>query len=115
MMRWMRLLLKPPILTTTLILVFVLVLAQHRANLGDQKLAGIKIEPGEKYAIIASLDFQPEAFHMTRLQQTGRLMRVDDKNVYLRDVPTDDLLALANKPWIETISTWDQEQGGAGE
>lgn len=114
-MGWMRLLLKPPILTTSLILLFVLVIAQHRALLADQKLDGFKTEPSEKYAIIASLDFEPESFHMTRLQATGRLMRVDDTSVYLRDVTTENLLALANKPWISAISTWDENQSDANE
>ncbi|MGJ8531891.1 MAG: hypothetical protein ACSHYC_06885 [Alphaproteobacteria bacterium] len=111
----MRLLLKPPILTTSLILLGVLIISQHRASMGDQKLDGLKTEPDGKYAIIASLDFEPESFHMTRLQATGRLMRVDDMNVYLRDVSTDNLKALANKPWISSISPWEEEQGDASE
>ncbi|WP_306260916.1 hypothetical protein [Pararhizobium sp. IMCC21322] len=114
-MGWMRVLLKPPILTTSLILVFVLVIALHRTSQRDLKLDGFQTEPGGKYAIVASLDFQPEAFHMTRLQQTGRLMRVDETNVYLRDVSTGDLLALASKPWISSINSWDPEQGDASE
>ncbi len=114
-MRWLKFWLKPPIMTTSLILVFVLVLSQYRASLADQKLGGFKVEEGQKYAIVASLDFQPESFHITRLQQTGRLMRVDEKDVYLRDVSTGNLRALANKPWIETISAWNPEQGGANE
>lgn len=108
-MSWAKFLLKPPIFTTSLILLCVFVIAQHRASLGDQKLSDFETEPGGKYAIIASLGFEPESFHMTRLQATGRLMRVDNTDVYLRDVPTEDLLALANKPWISSISSWEEE------
>lgn len=54
-------------------------------------------------AIVVTLDFTPEAFHMTRLQQAGRMLGVQDRIVRLADVTPTDALALAREYWIRSV------------
>lgn len=49
------------------------------------------------------LAFPPESFHLTRMQDIGRLTGVRGRSVFLKDVATADLRALARDYWVSEI------------
>jgi hypothetical protein len=49
------------------------------------------------------LRFTPEPFHMTRLQEAGRMLGVQDRTIRLADVPAEQVRGLSREYWIEAI------------
>jgi hypothetical protein len=49
------------------------------------------------------LAFPPESFHLTRIQDIGRLTGVRGRSVFLKDVTSADLRALARNYWVREI------------
>ncbi len=56
-----------------------------------------------------TLTVDPEQFHMVILQEAGRLIRVEKRQAFLKDVPPDMLRSLARRYWISRISAWIPE------
>lgn len=54
-------------------------------------------------ALVVTLNFAPEAFHLTRLQQAGRMLGVQGRTVRLADVSAADARALAREYWIGSV------------
>lgn len=54
-------------------------------------------------SVVVTLDFTPEEFHMTRLQQVGRLLGVDGRSVRLADVTRAAATAIAREYWVQAI------------
>ena len=77
-----------PVVATTLLFAILLGWQAWTTWEGRQKLHLGALPPGtERVDIAVRLDFVPEAFHITRLQAIGRLIRVDGETAYLKDVP----------------------------
>ena len=70
------------------------------------KLAGIGELPARgSYRIV--LDFAPERFHQTRMQERGRLVEVRDRTVYMMDVTPGALRRIAGEYWVAGVTRWD--------
>lgn len=52
------------------------------------------------------MTIDPEQFHMVVLQDAGRLVKVDKRRAYLKQVPRSMIEGLARLYWIERISPW---------
>jgi hypothetical protein len=74
---------------------------------GSKKLkaAGISAQ-SSSVPVILHLRISPEQYHMTRLQSAGRLARVVDRTVYMREVSGAQLTELAREGWVSKIESW---------
>jgi hypothetical protein len=55
---------------------------------------------------ILELNFPPERFHLTRLQNAGRLIEVRNTAVYMMDVRPGAISAIAREYWVRSIKRW---------
>lgn len=94
-----RFLVHPTFLATFVILVVVLLVAGVRANESRQRLVAFDGDAGP-FEIFVSMPFEPEAFHLAKLQGAGRIAGVDGSRVHLRGVKPEQLRQLSWKPWI---------------
>lgn len=70
------------------------------------KLAGLGEIPARgSYRIV--LDFAPERFHQTRMQEMGRLVEVRDRTIYMMDVTPAALRRIAGEYWVDSVVRWD--------
>ena len=53
--------------------------------------------------IAVTLDFVPESFHINYLQQHGAVAGVQDKTIFLVQVPSDEIRQLSQLYWVQTI------------
>lgn len=93
-----------PVVFTAIIVALWLAFSTWSNWSGAEKLreGGLAGDAGP-LAIVVTLDFTPESFHMTRLQQAGRLLGVQDRTIRLADVTRADALALAREFWITSV------------
>ena len=56
------------------------------------------------FEIVAS--FAPEAFHLTRIQDIGRVIEVRGSSIFVMDVKASDARALARNYWIAGVKPW---------
>jgi hypothetical protein len=56
--------------------------------------------------LAVSLDFEPEAFHITRLQAIGRVIEVRGATVYVMDVNTGDMRDFSTAYWVREVRAW---------
>jgi hypothetical protein len=73
-----------------------------RQKLTAEELAG----PGERLHFEIVLRFPPEAFHVTRMQQIGRLIEVHGASVFLMDVRRPAARELARQYWVADVRPW---------
>jgi hypothetical protein len=52
------------------------------------------------------LTFAPESFHVTRLQDLGRVIRVEDRSVFVREMRAADVRAFARNYWVADVRPW---------
>ena len=52
------------------------------------------------------LRFPPEAFHVTRMQQIGRVIEVRGASVFLMDVRRPAARELARQYWVADVRRW---------
>ena len=52
------------------------------------------------------VNFPPEAFHITRMQDIGRVIEVRGLSVFLMDLKGDDARELARNYWISDLKRW---------
>ena len=71
----------------------------------QRKLAAVPTAGAAHYRVI--LDFPPERFHQTRLQEAGRLVEVRDRTVFMMDVPPAALRRIAGEYWVAAVEPWD--------
>jgi hypothetical protein len=102
-----RPLLHRTVLVTALLGAVWLGFAGWSAWSGARKLAaaGLTGETGRLHVEV-TLDFPPEAFHMTYFQALGRLIEVRGRTVYLMDVDAADVRGLARRYWVEAVRPW---------
>jgi hypothetical protein len=96
--------LRKPITFTALLLIGWLSVALWSDVAGARKLqAGGLAGITTPVTVVVTLDFVPEEFHMTRLQQAGRLLGVDGRTVRLADVTPAAVTELAREYWVNAI------------
>lgn len=96
-----------PVFATILLALGILLFEGWSWQRGRAQLAGIPRPPaGHTLAIEVDLPFTPEAFNIQRLQQAGRLVRLEGRRAWLEAVPENQLVALARLYWIAHIRVW---------
>jgi hypothetical protein len=55
---------------------------------------------------VVHLKFPPERFHMTRMQESGRLIEVRNADVYMMDVSPNAITGIAREYWVQAIDRW---------
>jgi hypothetical protein len=55
---------------------------------------------------VVRLKFPPERFHLTRMQDAGRLIEVRSTAVYMMDVSPDAITGIAREYWVQGIDRW---------
>jgi hypothetical protein len=106
----MSLLFSRPLVATAILVAGILSFEGWSWELGRAHLAGISLPPaGGTLDVEIDLPFTPEAFNIERLQQAGRLVRIDGRHAWLKAVPEGELVALARLYWIRRISPWKSE------
>ena len=73
----------------------------------ERKLAPLGALPAERGSYRITLDFAPERFHQLRLQETGRLVEVRERTVYMMDVAPAALRGIAGEYWVDGVARWD--------
>jgi hypothetical protein len=73
-----------------------------RQKLTVDELAG----PGDRLHFEVVLRFPPEAFHVTRMQQIGRVIEVRGPSVFLMDVRRPAARELARQYWVADVRPW---------
>jgi hypothetical protein len=73
----------------------------HAARLTD----GLALAPGRNHFAV-TLDFAPEAFHVTRLQAIGRVVEVRGPTVFMMDVDPTAMRDFAAYYWVREIAIW---------
>jgi hypothetical protein len=72
---------------------------------GARKMAADTPHEGKAhFEIVAS--FAPEAFHLTRIQDVGRVIEVRGTSIFVMDVKTADARQIARNYWIAGIKPW---------
>jgi hypothetical protein len=106
----MTLLFSRPVVATAILVAGILLFEGWSWQLGRAHLAGIRLpRAGGLVDVEIDLPFTPEAFNIERLQQAGRLVRIDGRHAWLKAVPEDELVALARLYWIGRIRLWKTE------
>ncbi|MDA8050878.1 MAG: hypothetical protein M0002_12880 [Rhodospirillales bacterium] len=96
-----------PLLATAFLAAGLLVFEAWSWELGHARLAALRLPPlGGTRDIEIVLPFTPEAFNIQRLQQAGRLVRIDGRKVWLEAVSRRKLIILARLYWIGRIRPW---------
>lgn len=96
-----------PIIATAILVLSVLCFEVWSWQLGRERLAGFPLPPaGGTADIEIVLPFVPEAFNIQRLQSAGRLVKIDNREIWLESVPRQQLIALARLYWVGRISAW---------
>lgn len=96
-----------PVLATVVFALGILLFEGWSWRHGRAELAGIPLpRDGAPANIEVELPFTPEAFNIQRLQQAGRLVRLEGRRAWLESVPRDQLVALARLYWIGRILPW---------
>jgi hypothetical protein len=62
--------------------------------------------PNAKAHYEVVVNFPPEAFHITRMQDIGRVIEVKGNSVFLMDLKGDDARELARNYWIADLKRW---------
>lgn len=65
-----------------------------------------EVGPDGRLDVAITLDFPPEAFHVTRAQDLGQLVRVEGRVLYLRSVPRGAAESFARHYWVAEVQPW---------
>lgn len=60
------------------------------------------------YAVAVDFDFQPEAFHIQRLQQIGTVAGVEGHRMRVLQLTADQVWAIAGFYWVKRVETLDE-------
>ncbi|MEM7025031.1 MAG: hypothetical protein AAF637_20975 [Pseudomonadota bacterium] len=105
---WLR---HRPVWVTALLLLGWAGYSAWSAFAADRKLTDDEIGERESIHIEIVLGFEPEAFHITRFQELGRLIKVEGQSAFMMDVPVEEARALAGRYWVRDIAIWPGLQG----
>jgi hypothetical protein len=95
-----------PILATALILVGAIAYQLWSAATGAAKIAPDAFT-GPRIHVAIHVNIAPEAYHMARMQQAGRLVRTDARTYYIADARAGEVEALARAWWVSAVRRWD--------
>ena len=96
-----------PVAATLIVVALVLAYQAWIAAGAARKLRADELPPADsKAAYEIVLRFAPEAFHTTRLQDLGRVIKVEGSSVFMADVPAAALRDVARNYWVVDISRW---------
>jgi hypothetical protein len=102
--------LSTPVVATVVIAVVIGAYALFAHVSAGRKLAAIGEPEAPLGAYRITLDFAPERFHQTRLQEAGRLVEVRDRTVYMMDMTPAALRAVAGEYWVAGVDRWDGQR-----
>lgn len=105
---WLR---HRPVCVTALLLLGWAAYSGWSLVAAGHKLSADEIGDAGKIHIEIVLGFEPEAFHITRFQNLGRLIKVEGRSAFLMDVPVDAARDLARRYWVQDIAIWPGLQG----
>ncbi len=92
------------ILTSAAILLIFLAYEIWTRSLAGQIMADFRPDwDAESQDIVIVMPFEPEQFHMLKLQAAGRFISYENKEVTLFDVHPDDIRRLARNYWVSDI------------
>jgi hypothetical protein len=95
------------VVATGLVLGLASVLGLWGAWSGRQKLTAEELAgPGDRLHFEVVLRFPPEAFHVTRMQEIGRVIEVRGASVFLMDVRRAAARELARQYWVADVRRW---------
>ncbi|MBI1779613.1 MAG: hypothetical protein HYR63_30135 [Proteobacteria bacterium] len=97
----------PAVWVTAVLLVLWLGFETWSSFEAERKLraAGLA-DAGDPVNVEVILAISAEQFHMTLLQDVGRLVGVDARHVLLMDVPREALRSLARNYWVLAVRPW---------
>lgn len=96
-----------PLYATAVLLLVVAVYSGAREIDARAKLATLDPPLGEAPGhYVVELEFPPERFHLTRLQNEGRLIEVRNTSVYMMDVSPRAITEIAREYWVRSIRRW---------
>lgn len=91
-----------PVQASLVLTLAILLIVGLRADASQQLLEAFQGAPGP-YEIRVEMQFEPEAFHLTKLQSAGRIVGVDGTSVHVRAVTAVELRNLSWQPWISNL------------
>jgi len=94
-----RLLISLPFQATVVLALVVLVVAGLRSQESQALLTAFE-GASAPYELVVQMRFEPEAFHLAKLQNSGRIVGVEGRTVHVRAVEADQLRKLSWRPWI---------------
>ncbi len=71
----------------------------------DSLTGSLALTAGKNHFAV-TLDFPPEAFHVTRLQAIGRVIEVRGPTIFMMDVGTADIREFAEFYWVKNVALW---------
>jgi len=102
---WMR-----PFLVSALLLLISLSFFGITRWHGIQKMSEVtSVGLQQNSDVIVDLNFPPETFHMSILQNVGRVQKVEGARVYLFNVSYGSLKQLSNYFWVQSIHLWKKD------
>ena len=99
--------LRVPLYFSLVLLIVVGVYAGARELDGRAKLRVLDPPLAQASAhYVVHLKFPPERFHLTRMQDSGRLIEVRNTAVYMMDVSPAAISGIAREYWVQSIERW---------
>jgi hypothetical protein len=95
-----------PIVATALIISGAIAYQLWSAAAGAAKIAADALQ-GPRIHVAIRVNIAPEAYHMARMQQAGRLVRTDARTYYIADARAGEVEALARAWWVSSVRRWD--------
>lgn len=97
-----------PIVATALIVIGAIAYQLWSAASGAAKIAPDALQ-GPRIHVAIHVNIAPEAYHMTRMQQAGRLVRTDARTYFIADARAGEVEALARAWWVSAVRRWQPE------
>lgn len=91
-----------PFLATVILVITVLLISALRSRESQRLLEAFETA-NQPYEFVVQMQFEPEAFHLAKLQDAGRIVGVDGRTVHVRAVGPDQLKRLSRQPWVEWL------------
>lgn len=97
-----------PIGVTAFLLAAVLAWQVWTGIEGARKLEGLAADTDTtaKIDVVITLAFAPEAFHLTRVQEIGQLVKADGARLYVRGADRAQVKDYARAYWVVGVEPW---------
>ncbi len=68
-----------------------------------------KLQDGSyAYSVVVDFDFQPEVFHIQRLQRIGTVAGVEGHRIRVLQLTADQVWTIASFYWVKRVETLDE-------